>query len=125
MAEVLAIAAHTGAVFRRQFLVWRQIFWSSVSTNVANPILLLFAFGFGLGSVIDVMGGVDYLAFIVPGMMAYSAMFAASAVRSSDSTGDSCTICWKVVRTLRCNASISSASVSRTMSTASVTSARR
>ncbi|MGH6945193.1 MAG: ABC transporter permease [Geminicoccaceae bacterium] len=78
MAEALAIAAHTGAVFMRQFLVWRRIFWASISTNVANPILLLFAFGFGLGSVIDVMGGVGYLAYIVPGMMAYSAMFAAS-----------------------------------------------
>ena len=41
-------------------------------------MLFLFAFGFGLGAVIDDMGGLDYLAYVVPGMMAYSAMFAAS-----------------------------------------------
>ena len=45
---------------------------------MANPLLFLFAFGFGLGAVIDDMGGLDYLAYVVPGMMAYSAMFAAS-----------------------------------------------
>src|SRR5918992_5543702 len=78
MAEALAIASHTFAVCRRQYLVWRKIIWPSLSTNVANPILLLFAFGFGLGAVIDDMGGLSYLAFVVPGMMAYSAMFAAS-----------------------------------------------
>ena len=78
MAEPAAVAAHVLAVCRRQYLVWRRILWSSLTTNVANPILFLFAFGFGLGAVIDDMGGLSYLAFVVPGMMAYSAMFAAS-----------------------------------------------
>ena len=73
-----AIVAHTLAVCRRQYLVWRNIIWSSMTTNVANPLLFLYAFGFGLGAVIDDMGGLSYLAFVVPGMMAYSAMFAAS-----------------------------------------------
>ena len=73
-----AIARHSLAVTRRQYLVWRKVLWSSLTTNVANPILFLFAFGFGLGAVVDQMGGLDYLAFVVPGMMAYSAMFAAS-----------------------------------------------
>ena len=63
---------------RRQYLVWRKVIWSSLTTNVANPILFLFAFGFGLGAVVDRMAGLSYLAFVVPGMMAYSAMFAAS-----------------------------------------------
>jgi lipooligosaccharide transport system permease protein len=78
MEEVGAIARHSLAVTRRQYLVWRKVIWSSVSTNVANPILFLFAFGFGLGAVVDRMSGLSYLAFVVPGMMAYSAMFAAS-----------------------------------------------
>jgi lipooligosaccharide transport system permease protein len=78
MAAALAIASHTLAVCRRQYLVWRKILWPSLSTNVANPILLLFAFGFGLGAVIDAMAGLSYLAYVVPGMMAYSAMFSAS-----------------------------------------------
>lgn len=78
MQEASAIAAHSLAVCRRQYLVWRKVIWSSMSTNVANPLLFLFAFGFGLGAVIDDMAGLSYLAFVVPGMMAYSAMFAAS-----------------------------------------------
>jgi len=78
MQQSVAIASHTFAVWCRQFLVWRRIIWPTLSTNVANPVLFLFAFGFGLGAVIDDMGGLDYLAFVVPGMMAYSAMFAAS-----------------------------------------------
>jgi lipooligosaccharide transport system permease protein len=73
-----AIARHSLAVTRRQYLVWRKVIWSSVTTNIANPILFLFAFGFGLGAVVDRMAGLSYLAFVVPGMMAYSAMFAAS-----------------------------------------------
>jgi lipooligosaccharide transport system permease protein len=78
MREAQAIAAHSLAVCRRQYLVWRNVIWSSMTTNVANPLLFLYAFGFGLGAVIDDMGGLGYLAFVVPGMMAYSAMFAAS-----------------------------------------------
>lgn len=66
------------AIWRRHFLVWRQLFWPSMATNVANPLLFLFAFGFGLGAVIQEVGGLTYLAFVVPGMMGYSAMFAAS-----------------------------------------------
>jgi lipooligosaccharide transport system permease protein len=78
MEEAGAIARHSLAVTRRQYLVWRKVIWSSVTTNIANPILFLFAFGFGLGAVVDRMAGLSYLAFVVPGMMAYSAMFAAS-----------------------------------------------
>jgi lipooligosaccharide transport system permease protein len=66
------------AVWWRHLLVWRRLIWPSMASNVANPLLLLFAFGFGLGAVIDTLAGVSYLAFVVPGMMAYTAMFAAS-----------------------------------------------
>lgn len=78
MREAQAIAAHSLAVCRRQYLVWRNVIWSSMTTNVANPLLFLYAFGFGLGAVIGDMAGLSYLAFVVPGMMAYSAMFTAS-----------------------------------------------
>lgn len=74
-----APAAHyVLAVCRRQILVWRRLFVSSLMTNVLEPTLILFAFGFGLGAVVKTMGGVPYIAFVVPGMMVYSAMFAAS-----------------------------------------------
>ncbi len=66
------------AVWRRQSLVWRRLIWSSLATNIGEPLLFLFAFGYGLGAVIDRLGGLDYLAFVVPGMMAYTTMFAAT-----------------------------------------------
>jgi lipooligosaccharide transport system permease protein len=66
------------AVWHRQYLVWRKLLWSSLVTNVLNPLLFLLAFGFGLGAVIARQGGVDYLAFVVPGMMCYSTLFVAS-----------------------------------------------
>ena len=69
---------YTGAVVLRNLLTWRQQMWPSLASNVGNPLLFLFAFGFGLGAFVGEIDGVDYLAFIVPGMMAYSAMFAAS-----------------------------------------------
>lgn len=66
------------AVSGRQYSVWKKFIGSSMVSNVANPILFLFAFGFGLGQFIDVMNGMSYLTFVVAGMIAYSAAFAAS-----------------------------------------------
>ena len=66
------------AIVWRHYLVWRSMLASSLASNVVNPSLFLFAFGFGMGAFIDTMSGIDYLAFIVPGMIAYSAMFSAS-----------------------------------------------
>lgn len=68
----------TLAVTHRQFIVWRKLIWSALATNVANPLLFLFAFGLGLGQFVERMGDVPYLAFVVPGIAAYAAMFAAS-----------------------------------------------
>ncbi len=78
MAFVPLATPYTLAVTLRQYVVWKKLIWSSLVTNVANPILFLFAFGFGLGRFIDSIGGVSYLVFVVPGMVAYSAMFSAS-----------------------------------------------
>ena len=54
-----------------------------------------------------------------------SVMLAASVCRSSDSSGDSDTTCWKLLLMLRCSASISRWSSSRSWSGATVTAARR
>lgn len=78
MERILSSSRYVQAVWWRQALVWRRLFWPSMTSNVANPLLFLFAFGFGLGAVIETVDGQSYLAFVVPGMMAYSAMFAAS-----------------------------------------------
>lgn len=69
---------YTHAVWLRNYLTWKRLFWSSLASNVANPLLFLFAFGFGLGRVIENIDGIPYLAFVMPGIMAYSTMFSAS-----------------------------------------------
>jgi len=77
VAQTISLSAVL-AVTQRQFIVWRKLIWSALATNVANPLLFLFAFGLGLGRFVDEMGDLPYLAFVVPGITAYAAMFAAS-----------------------------------------------
>ena len=74
----MMVSRYSMAIVWRHFLVWRAMLGSSLASNVVNPTLFLFAFGFGLGAFIETMDGIDYLSFIVPGMIAYAAMFAAS-----------------------------------------------
>lgn len=78
MRTEAAINRYTYAVWRRQVLVWRRLIWPSLTTNVIDPLIFLFAFGYGLGAVVEGFGGMSYLVFVVPGMMAYATMFAAS-----------------------------------------------
>jgi lipooligosaccharide transport system permease protein len=73
-----ALNRYSQAVWRRNFIVWRRLIWPSLATNVLDPLIFLFAFGYGLGAVVEQIGGMDYLTFVVPGMMCYAAMFAAS-----------------------------------------------
>jgi len=47
---------------------WR----STLATSLVQPILYLVAFGYGLGGGIS-LGGVNYLAFIIPGIVALTA----------------------------------------------------
>lgn len=71
---VFGIKAIT-ALWGRNAKVWFRWVYSSLAGNVLNPILYLFSFGFGLGAVVETMDGVPYIAYILPGMMCYAAMF--------------------------------------------------
>jgi lipooligosaccharide transport system permease protein len=66
------------AVARRQYLASLKFFGPTLASNVANPLLFLFAFGFGLGQIIEIMDGMSYLTFVIAGVIAYSAAFSAS-----------------------------------------------
>ena len=74
----MPVNRYSGAVWRRNALVWRRLMGPSIATNVLDPLIFLFAFGYGLGAVVSRIGGLEYLSFVVPGMMCYAAMFAAS-----------------------------------------------
>jgi lipooligosaccharide transport system permease protein len=66
-----------------QFRFWltnyRRTWQGSIYTGVLNPVLYLGAMGLGLGTLVDArgtssLGGVSYLAFLAPGLLAASAM---------------------------------------------------
>lgn len=50
----------------------------NILPNFFEPFFYLLAIGFGLGSFVQEIGGVEYAAFIAPGLAAVSAMYGAS-----------------------------------------------
>lgn len=62
------------AVFRRNFLVWRRLFWPALVMNLGEPALYLLGLGLGLGSFVGTLDGLPYLAFLASGLVASSAM---------------------------------------------------
>jgi lipooligosaccharide transport system permease protein len=72
-----------GRVFEHRFLQYRRTFRSSIFSSFLSPALFLTAMGLGLGSYVSssavpALGGVSYLAFLAPGLLAATAMQAAS-----------------------------------------------
>ena len=69
-------------VFRRNFLVWRKLAFPSLVGNVAEPLITLVAFGYGLGLLIGTVNfngsAVPYLLFLASGSICASATQAAS-----------------------------------------------
>ena len=67
----------------RQLRFWltnyRRTWRGSIYSSVPNPLLFLGSIGLGLGSLVDAhgtgqLGGVSYLAFLAPGLLAAAAM---------------------------------------------------
>jgi len=72
-----------GRVFEHRFLQYRRTFRSSIFSSFLSPALFLTAMGLGLGSYVSTsavqsLGGVSYLAFLAPGLLAATAMQSAS-----------------------------------------------
>jgi lipooligosaccharide transport system permease protein len=69
-------------VFRRNLLVWRKLAIPSLVGNIAEPLITLVAFGYGLGALVGQvqLGGqaVPYILFLASGSVCMSAMNAAS-----------------------------------------------
>jgi len=66
------------AVWRRNFLVWRKLVIASVLTNLADPLILLFGLGYGLGALLPSVEGMSYIAFFAAGTLCSATMFTAS-----------------------------------------------
>jgi lipooligosaccharide transport system permease protein len=65
-------------VWRRNFLVWKKLGLASVLGNIADPMIALVAFGYGLGSLLPNVDGVRYVQYLAAGTICMSTMYAAS-----------------------------------------------
>jgi len=66
------------AVWRRNWLVWRRLAIPSILGNLADPLIMLFGLGYGLGAMIGELEGTTYFAFLAGGFVATSTMYAAT-----------------------------------------------
>jgi lipooligosaccharide transport system permease protein len=66
------------AVWRRNFLVWRKLFAAAVLSNLADPLIMLFGLGYGLGALLPSVEGMSYVAFFAAGQLCTATMFTAS-----------------------------------------------
>jgi lipooligosaccharide transport system permease protein len=65
-------------VVRRNLLVWRKLAVPSVLGNIAEPLITLIAFGYGLGTLIGEVQGLPYIEFLASGSIAVSCALAAT-----------------------------------------------
>lgn len=70
------------AVFQRNFLVWKKLFWPSLIGNIAEPLFVLVAFGYGIGALVGSVSlngqAIAYILFLASGSICMSSMNAAS-----------------------------------------------
>ena len=72
-----------GRVFEHRLLGYRRTYRASLFSSFLTPVLFLTAMGLGLGSYVDAsgtdaLGGVSYLAFLAPGLLAATCMQASA-----------------------------------------------
>lgn len=65
---------HAFAVWRRNASMYRRIWKLTIVPNFFEPLLYLLSIGIGVGSYVSEMGGMSYVAFLAPGLVAVSAM---------------------------------------------------
>jgi lipooligosaccharide transport system permease protein len=65
-------------VWRRNVLVWQRLAIPSILGNLADPLIMLFGLGYGLGAMIGSFQGTSYFAWLAGGFVATSTMYAAS-----------------------------------------------
>ncbi len=65
-------------VVTRNLLVWRKLAVPSILGNIAEPLITLVAFGYGLGSMIGQVQGLPYIQYLAAGSIAVSCGLAAT-----------------------------------------------
>jgi lipooligosaccharide transport system permease protein len=72
------LSPRLAAVWGRNFLVWRKLAVPSILGNLADPLIMLFGLGYGLGAVMGKIAGTSYFAFLAGGFAASATMYAAT-----------------------------------------------
>jgi lipooligosaccharide transport system permease protein len=65
-------------IWRRNFLVWKKLAPASILGNIADPLITLIAFGYGLGSLLQHVDGIPYIHYLASGSICMSIMMASS-----------------------------------------------
>jgi lipooligosaccharide transport system permease protein len=65
-------------VVMRNLLVWKKLAGPSILGNIAEPLITLVAFGYGVGSLIGEVGGMPYIQYLASGSVAAAAALAAT-----------------------------------------------
>jgi len=73
-----ALSLRFVAVWQRHFLVWRKLAIPSILGNLADPLIVLFGLGYGLGAALGDVGGGSYFGFLAGGFLASTTMYAAT-----------------------------------------------
>lgn len=60
------------AIIWEELVYWRRRFWLYLATYMLSPLIFLLSFGFGVGRRLQMImpGGMSYLEFLVPGVVA-------------------------------------------------------
>jgi lipooligosaccharide transport system permease protein len=65
-------------VVMRNLLVWKKLAGPSILGNIAEPLITLVAFGYGVGSLIGQIDGMPYIKYLASGSVAVRAALAAT-----------------------------------------------
>lgn len=65
-------------VVQRNLLVWKKLALPSLLGNIAEPLIILVAFGYGLGALVGRVNDLPYIVFLASGSICMSTMYAAS-----------------------------------------------
>jgi lipooligosaccharide transport system permease protein len=65
-------------VWRRDLVVWQKYLPASLVANFGEPLLYLFAMGYGLGRFVQDFNGVPYVEFLAPALVVISVMNSSS-----------------------------------------------
>ena len=66
------------SIWRRNMLVWRKLAAAAMLSNLADPLIMLFGLGYGLGALLPSVQGMSYIAFFAAGQLCTATMFTAS-----------------------------------------------